>query len=200
MSSRPAYGSGRERLLDAATTSIRRKGFAATGVDELCEQAGVTKGAFFHHFPSKEALGIAVAERWGEIGKDLANEVGGGTPRERVLGYIDLREALIQGGTDEFTCLAGTLAQEVHQSHPRIRDAAANAIEATAASIEEDIAAALRSAGRRNVSAASLAMYIQAVLQGAFIIAKAKSDPAPARDAIAHLRRYVAMLLSAKKQ
>jgi TetR/AcrR family transcriptional repressor of nem operon len=199
MSSRAAYGSGRERLLDAATASIRRRGFAASGIDDLCEQAGVTKGAFFHHFPSKEALGIAVAERWGEIGKALANEVAGGTARERVLAYIDLREALIVGGTDEFTCLAGTLAQEVHQTHPRLRDAAANAIEVTAASIEHVVTAALHDAGRGDISPASLALYIQTVLQGAFVVAKAKSDPAPARDALAHLRRYVAALLTEEK-
>jgi TetR/AcrR family transcriptional repressor of nem operon len=195
MSSRPARGSSRERLLDAATASIRRKGFAASGIDDLCALAGVTKGAFFHHFASKEELGIAVAERWGEIGKALANEVARGTARERVLAYIDLREALIQGGTDEFTCLAGTLAQEVHQTHPRIRDAAARAIEETAASIEQDVAAALHHAGRDDISPAGLGLYIQTVLQGAFVVAKAKGDPAPARDAIAHLKRYVVMLL-----
>lgn len=200
MSRRAPHGSARERLLDAATASIRSKGFAASGLDDLCEQAGVTKGAFFHHFPSKEALGIAVAERWGEVGKALANDVAGATARERVLAYIDRREALIQGGTDEFTCLAGTLAQEVHLTHPRLRDAAARAIEETASSIEKDIAGALRDAGQDRISSASLALYIQTVLQGAFVIAKAKSDPAPARDALAHLKRYVDMLLTGTKQ
>lgn len=195
MSSRPPRITARDRLIEAATASIRNKGFAATSIDDLVRDVGVTKGAFFHHFKSKEALGIAVAERWGKIGKELTTMVGGGTARERVLNYLDLREQIIEGGTDEFSCLAGTLAQEVHISHPAIRDAAAHAIEVTAATLEDDLASALQQAGRSDISPAGLALHIQAVLQGAYVVAKAKSDAAFARDSVAHLKRYVAMLL-----
>ena len=196
MSSRPPRINARERFLEAATDSIRNKGFAATSVDDLCATVGVTKGAFFHHFKSKEALGIAVAERWGEIGKQLIDHIDGATPRDRVLAYLDLRSQLIEGQTDEFSCLAGTLAQEVHMSHPAIRDAAAHAIEITAATVEPDIAAALENAGNAYVSPASLALHIQAVLQGAYVVAKAKNDAGAARESVAHLKRYVAMLLN----
>ena len=41
-------------------TLIRRNGFAATSVDQLCAAAGVTKGGFFHYLVSKEALGVQV--------------------------------------------------------------------------------------------------------------------------------------------
>jgi TetR/AcrR family transcriptional repressor of nem operon len=56
----------RDKLLDAARDEIRKRGYAATSVDALCAAAGVTKGAFFHHFPSKGALGAAAADHWGE--------------------------------------------------------------------------------------------------------------------------------------
>ncbi len=49
----PDRPSARIKLLEAARTLIRTKGFAATTVDDLCAAAGVTKGAFFHHFDSK---------------------------------------------------------------------------------------------------------------------------------------------------
>ena len=54
------------KLLDAALSVIRIKGYSATTVDELCAAAGVTKGAFFHHFRSKDELGVAAADYWSE--------------------------------------------------------------------------------------------------------------------------------------
>ena len=62
----PESGTARTRLLDAARDTIRRSGYATTSVDELCQAAAVTKGAFFHHFKSKEALGVAAARHWAE--------------------------------------------------------------------------------------------------------------------------------------
>lgn len=62
----PERGNARIRLLDAARDVIRTKGFAATTVEDLCREAGVTKGAFFHHFKGKDALGVAAAEYWAE--------------------------------------------------------------------------------------------------------------------------------------
>jgi TetR/AcrR family transcriptional regulator, transcriptional repressor for nem operon len=59
-------GMGRLRLLEAAMTLARQKGFAATSVDDLCAAAGRTKGAFFHHFASKDDLGVAVVDHWTE--------------------------------------------------------------------------------------------------------------------------------------
>jgi AcrR family transcriptional regulator len=56
----------RTKLLEAALSVIRAKGYSATSVDKLCATACVTKGAFFHHFKSKDGLGIAAADHWSE--------------------------------------------------------------------------------------------------------------------------------------
>src|SRR6476619_8630371 len=61
------HSSSRDRLLDAAVAVIRAQGLHATTVDELCAAAGVSKGAFFHHFASKEDLAIAAAQYWSEM-------------------------------------------------------------------------------------------------------------------------------------
>ena len=111
-----------------------------------------------------------------------------------MLGYLDLRESLIEGGTDAFTCLAGTLAQEVHQSHPAIARAAEAAIVGHARTLEADIAEALADQGVADVDPASLALHFQVVLQGGFVVAKAAGDAGAARDSVRHLKRYVTML------
>jgi TetR/AcrR family transcriptional regulator, transcriptional repressor for nem operon len=52
----------RERLLQAAFREVYKSGFQSAGLDAILTQAGVTKGALYHHFGSKEALGYAIVE------------------------------------------------------------------------------------------------------------------------------------------
>lgn len=54
----------RQRILEAATLLFSKNGYDATGVAEICQAAGVSKGAFYHHFPSKQALFLAEMENW----------------------------------------------------------------------------------------------------------------------------------------
>lgn len=196
----PERGDARIRLLEAARDVIRAKGFAATSVDDLCKAAGVTKGAFFHHFESKEALGVAAAIHWANTTTaffDHAPYHGHDDPLDRLLGYVAFRKSIIDGDLAEFTCLVGTMTQEVYGSHPAIRDACAASIFGHAASLEPDISEAMKSRGvEADWTPQSLARHIQAVLQGAFILAKASADRAVALACIDHLERYLALLFS----
>ena len=196
----PAKPDARAKLLDAAVAIIRAQGFSATSVDDLCRAAGVTKGAFFHHFASKDDLAIAAARHWSETtGAMFAaaayhDEL---TPLERVLAYVDLRAALIDGPPEAFSCLAGTLVQETFATKPAVRDACGASICGHARTLVDDIAAAMRASGRAfEFDAESVAFHTQAVLQGGFILAKAANDPQVARDSVAHLRRYLHAILS----
>ncbi len=190
----------RTRLLKAARDIIRQKGFAGTSVDDLCKSAGVTKGAFFHHFKTKDALGVAAAQYWAETTGALFADAPyhePDDPLDRVLAYLDFRKAIIGGETYEYTCLVGTMTQEVHESSTTIRDACADSIFGHAETLVPDIAAAIQKHGIiGDWTAESLARHTQAVLQGGFILAKASGNPDMARESVDHLICYVRQLFS----
>ncbi len=188
----------RTKLLGAALSVIRSKGYSATSVDELCIAAGVTKGAFFHHFKSKAELAVAAADYWSEMTGALFADApyhDHADPLERVLAYVDFRKAILQGAVPDFTCLVGTMVQETYETAPAIREACARCITGHAATLEPDIEAAVRQRKLKpQWTASSLALYTQAVIQGAFILAKATGSREVAADSIAHLRRYIELL------
>lgn len=192
----------RAKLLDAAVKVIRKQGFTATSVDDLCKAASVTKGAFFHHFESKEALGVAAANYWSATTSALFESAPFHAPRDpldRVLAYVDFRIGLLNGPVADVTCLVGTMVQEVYESSPHIAEACDASISGHARTLEADIKSAMQLYKvKGNWSAASLAIHTQAVLQGAFILAKAKGDTAIAIDTARHLRRYIELLFATK--
>jgi TetR/AcrR family transcriptional regulator, transcriptional repressor for nem operon len=186
------------RLLDAALQVIRTKGYTATRIEDVCEAAGLTKGSFFHHFSSKEELALEAAAYWdARTGGLFVAASYHGLPRalDRLLAYVDFRKALLLGELQEFTCLVGTMVQEVYGTQPAIRDACERSICGHAATLEADIAEAILDCGvKAEWSAESLALHTQAVIQGAFILAKAKGGPEIAAQSLDHLRRYLELL------
>ena len=191
-------GTARPKLIDAALALIRARGFAATSVDELCAEAGVSKGAFFHHFATKSDLGVAAADFWSETTRALfaaAPYHAHADPLARILGYLEFRKTLLEGPISEFTCLVGTMVQEVYETNPAIRNACDASISGHAANLEGDIAEAVKKYGIKAAwTAESLALHTQVVLQGAFILAKAKGGAEIAAASIDHLRRYIMLL------
>ena len=195
-----ATPTARTKLLDAAINVIRAQGYAATSVDDLCRAAGVTKGAFFHHFASKDEMAVAAAGHWTATTVPLFEAAPyhqPADPAQRVLAYVAFRKAILTGpAIPDFSCLAGTLVQETYDTHPAIRDACGASIVSHAESLIPDIQAALDQAGQTALSARSLAIFTQSTLQGAFVLAKATNDPGVAADCCDHLARYLELIFA----
>jgi TetR/AcrR family transcriptional repressor of nem operon len=202
MTTRIQHGS-KTKLLDAALRVIRAKGYAAATVEDICRQAGVTKGSFFHHFKSKDDLALDAVAHWEAMAAGLfaaAPYQRLPDPLDRLLGYVDLRIEILTGDLADYTCLLGTLVQEIYATHPDIRRACDQSLSSHIADLTRDIEAAKqRYAPTAPWSAESVGYFIQAVLQGSFIFAKAKQSPEVARENLAHLRRYLTALLAPAK-
>jgi|SRR2546430_8098958 len=194
----------KRKLLDAALQVIRSKGYEATTVDEVCDSAGLTKGSFFHHFDSKDQLAVAAAKHFAETAEGVFSRAPYrklADPLARLLGYVDFRRVMLKRELAEFTCLLGTMVQETYETHPSIRRACDRHISEHAASLVADIAEAKRRyAPRAKWGAESLALFTQAAIQGAFVLAKAKHGPEIADECLAHLRRYLELLFDQPKE
>ncbi len=195
MNATEAQHESKVRFLDAALHVIRAKGYSATRVEDICEAAKLTKGSFFHHFESKEDLALAAAAHFAAMADAVfatAPYQSAADPLDRLLGYVDFRIAILQGTLPEFTCLLGTMVQETYDTHPAIRAACDTHMSAHSAQVATIIAEAKRRyAPDAPWSAESLALHIQAVIQGAFILAKARQGPRVAAECLQHLRRYL---------
>jgi TetR/AcrR family transcriptional regulator, transcriptional repressor for nem operon len=200
MTSAEVRHESKTKLLQAALHVIRAKGYSATRIEDVCEAAGLSKGSFFHHFDTKQALALAAAEYWIEgTGALFATAPfhDPADPVDRLLAYVDFRKSLLEGELSEFTCLIGTMVQETYDTHPAIREACNRSISGHAATLIPDIEEAIRQRGiEPDWTAESLALYTQATIQGAFILAKAKQGAAVAAESIDHLRRYIELLFN----
>lgn len=79
-------GETRSRILEAALACFAANGYDATGVAEICQRAGVSKGAFYHHFASKQQVFLALLDGWlSGLDKQVAVSRGRATPFDEAL-------------------------------------------------------------------------------------------------------------------
>jgi TetR/AcrR family transcriptional repressor of nem operon len=189
----------RLRLVGATIDLVRTNGYGATRVEDVCAAAGVTKGSFFHHFASKEDLAIAAAAAWNENAARFFADAPyrlHRDPLDRLLGYVKFRKQIISGDLYEWTCYAGSTIQEVHETQPGIREACAESLRAHVGMLAGMIREALEAYPVPRLVPEVLATHMQAVVQGAFIMAKASQDKQTAIDCIEHLHRYLELLFT----
>ena len=190
-------------LLAATLRVVRVRGYTATRIEDVCAEAGLTKGSFFHHFKSKEDLALSAVAHWEDYTRAFFADAPyhrPADPLDRLLAYVDFRKSILTGDLPEFTCFAGNIIQEAYATHPEIAAACERNVSGHAQTLERDVDEAMRKYRvRADWTAESLALHTQAVLQGAFILAKAKGGADVAAQSLDHLRRYLELLFVSGK-
>lgn len=187
----------REKLIKAATELIRRKGYAATTIEDICELSGVTKGAFFHHFKTKEDLVEASLVAWdcqATAMVEAAPFQAIQNPRKKAIGYMEFYADVFDNPHVFKSCLAGTTAQEISDTNPTLRDAANMCLRNAQARFQSLLDEACKRS-RKRVDTAALAALWSATLQGSLVLSKASQDGTVIRRNIEHIKQYVAGFL-----
>lgn len=188
----------KQKLLDSAMKLMIGKGFKATTVDEICAEAGLTKGSFFHYFEGKEDLAKATVKHFHQFQQcmfDGAEFRSLADPLERVFGRLEFVACFARNPQIPKSCLIGNLVQEIAGTHDDIRRVCESSLDAAGADFERDVAAAkLKHAPKADFDPASVARLFLTVIQGSMIMAKASQNPAVFEDNVAHLRRYIESL------
>jgi TetR/AcrR family transcriptional repressor of nem operon len=112
---RPSNPEVRKRLLAAALDLVHTRGFAASGVKDITDAAGVPKGSFYAYFPSKEALAAEILEYyWADIEARLLPILDApGTVQERIVGFFHALADDHEAGEFLLGCLIGNLSLEL---------------------------------------------------------------------------------------
>ncbi|MEQ8786172.1 MAG: TetR/AcrR family transcriptional regulator [Pirellulaceae bacterium] len=189
----------KRRLLEATYALMLRQGYPSTSVDEICTEAGVSKGSFYHFFKSKQEMAVAMLEHHMadaqevlEGGLDLTGVKG----PQRAIQYV----RHIEEGAEEIWrdgCLIGSFALELAETNPELREKVSQIFRDLADHFET-VFTPLSQAhpGPNTPSPRELAEQLIMVIEGGVVLSRAHYDPRYVPKALRSFRRYLEMLAS----
>jgi TetR/AcrR family transcriptional regulator, transcriptional repressor for nem operon len=187
----------KEKLVQVAIKLLIEKGYAATSVDSICEAAGVTKGAFFHYFKSKDAITEEAVRHYtstmnANLGACCDQSLT--DPLERIYNMLD---AMIEvtARPEMKGCLVGTLSQEIQGLDSRLREVCCESFDGMRKMLERDFVLAKKQyAPKAKFDPRSLAEQLIATGQGSMLMAKATKDKGIMKRAFSQYKDYVKFL------
>jgi TetR/AcrR family transcriptional repressor of nem operon len=194
----------KRRIVEAGVGLMRAQGYNATSLDDICAEAKVTKGGFFHYFRNKEEIARAAVEDFAEAKvrefqdapfRKLAD------PLERVFGRLDYVTESACATRRTKGCLIGTLAQELAFSNTQLRQACGKWFAHVAADVGKDLAEAKAlHAPRTSFDPQKLAALYVTIIQGSILMAKTSENNDATVDNVTEFRRYLEFLFGKKSK
>ncbi len=176
----PRPDRSRPALIETAATLFRRQGYAATGLNQILDEAGVKAGSLYHHFPQgKQQLAAAVVDSAGaDIERLLRRFLASGRAVADIVDrWIDLLAAGLAGDQRD-GCPIEPIATESVNASPLVRAASARAFRGWCAAIEERLRADGRPAAGPENSPENVAVAVISLIEGALILSRIAGDPA----------------------
>jgi TetR/AcrR family transcriptional regulator, transcriptional repressor for nem operon len=196
----------RDRITHAAEELIMAKGFAGTSIDDILKSAGLTKGAFFHHFKGKGDLARVLVENHARRdiemfeGFVVSAEKEIDDPLEQIFLVLEAFEKMVSGlGEQPPGCIYAVYTYESMQFEPAIRDFVADTLRRWTSIYTRKFHEVLdRYPPALPVTARELAEMVIAVIEGGFVLARAYGDGRLTARQTEQVRNYLGLLFGGR--
>jgi TetR/AcrR family transcriptional repressor of nem operon len=188
--SRKKVAEHRAALVATAGRLLQKRGFEGAGVAEICREAGLTQGALYGQFKSKDALAREATSKAFADRTTRWRELGQATP-DPLSAYLDAYLSESQLKDTEATCLLAACVSDVPRQDASIAAAYANCVRDSAALFEDALPKGVsKQVARRR------ALTLVSAMVGGIALARAlqKTDPDLSREIIAATREELKQL------
>ncbi|MDF0714939.1 TetR/AcrR family transcriptional regulator [Muricauda sp. 334s03] len=196
----------RDKILAESKDLVFQNGFSGTSIDQILEKAGITKGAFFYHFKTKNALAKALIEEFAledihHMNAALTKTEGlNGDSLSRLLQFIQEFINMMSGLGDPYSCLYASYLYEPNQFDQDILDQITDTLLTWRKTMEKLINNVLKEyEPQMEIDVQSLADHILVIFEGAFIISKGYKGKDLTAEHLKHLKNYFTLLFCKKK-
>lgn len=190
----------RERLVDTAARLWHARSYADVGVSEICDEADVKKGSFYHFFPSKMDVALAVLDKRGEQAREYIFRPAferDAPPIERLIGLIgrhhEIQSAMHAQTGSVMGCPVGNMALELSTQDEQIRERCTQLLDGWASLVAPLLTEAVEAGELPPLDVERASLAVVAYAEGILLLAKTRNDP----EMIQQLGHGVAQLVSA---
>jgi AcrR family transcriptional regulator len=190
----------RAKIIEAAMELFWAKGYGSTSIADILSRTQLNSGSLYHFFPGKQDLLLAVLEAYRDGIEEMLLApawAGEGDPVERVFKLLDLYRGLILQTECTYGCPIGSLALELHEADPAVRERLAQNFDNWVAAVRR----CYEEAGDRfpaGTDFQSLSEFTLTIMEGGVMQARTHRDVGYFDRNVAQLRAHIDLLIKAK--
>ncbi len=193
--------SARDKIIHAAMELFWLKGYNSTSIADLLSRTQLNSGSLYHVFPSKQDVLIGVLEAYRDGIEEMLLQPAWGhvdDPIEKIFALLQGYRTMIVDTDCTYGCPIGSLALELHEPDPRVRDLLAENFENWTRAVEGCIGAAGKRIPR-GVDKKALAQFVLTAMEGGVMQARTHRDVSYFDRAVKQLREHFELLEKAAK-